>query len=515
VGTHTSIWVRLDAWRRKVTTPSPELVDVEYRRRAATLANVALALAILLAVSAAVSLFTSIAFPDPDVSLGFVGTAVIALAAVAFWVSLHLARQLRFERGAWCTILTIDLFLLALGIQFDERASVLALGFAVPVLCASIFLRVRGTIGVFVLSVLLTTVLLAVTEVSVVDAAFVLGIMLAVTALTVVVSLLRENDLAQVVRLRSLEQAQSRRLHGELELARKVQQAMLPDQLPELVGVDLAVFSEAAFEASGDFYDVFTLPGDTPTLGVVVCDVAGKGVASALVMSATRAAMRAEAERTDSLASVLAKVNDTLAASVPPELFVTACYLVYQPATRTLRFCSAGHPHPLRFSHVERAVEECESYGMPLGLVAGSEYEEHEVQLAPGDVVMLFTDGLVEALDTERSMYGFPRAAADFHTHASIDGTAASRLDGVLGSMRDFVAEADLEDDVTVVTMAVPIVIDLVDEPQLAFESSTGNGDDSGAHEVTGADGTPPMAPAAEPTNGEHQASGDSVWAGR
>ena len=463
--TRHSALARLDAWRRRQTEPSAALVDVEDRRRAAMLANVALALAVILSISTVVSLFTSTFFPDPDVSLGYDGTVVIAVAAAAFWLSLRLARQPAFERGAWCTIITIDAFLLALGLLFEEYASVLALGFAAPVLCATIFLRARGTIAVFVLSVMLTFVQLAVTSVSIVEAAFVVGIVIAVTALTVVVAVIREGDLAQVVRLRELENAQSKRLRGELELAKRVQQAMLPDQLPNVVGLDLAVFSEPAFEASGDFYDVFELDhlggASGPALGIVVCDVAGKGVASALVMSATRAALRAEAERSHSLAAVLAKVNETLAASIPPELFVTLCYAVFEPASRSLRYCSAGHPHPLRFSHHDGSVTELESYGMPLGLMPGSVYEEYSTELAPGDVVMLFTDGLVEALDGERSMYGFDRVLADFTSHASMTGSAASRLDAVLGSMRDFVANANLEDDVTIVTMVVPAVVDL------------------------------------------------------
>jgi serine phosphatase RsbU (regulator of sigma subunit) len=448
-----------------VTEPSPRLTDVEDRRRAAMLGNVALALTVILAVSTVVSLFTSTFFPDPDVSLGYDGTLVIAGAAVAFWASLRLARRPKFEQGAWGTIIVIDVFLLGLGLLFEERSTVLALGYAAPVLCASIFLRARGTIAVFLLSGVFGSLHLAVTHVTLVDAAFVVGIAFAVTALTVVVAVIREGDLAQVKRLRELENAERERLRGELELARRVQLAMLPDVLPIVPGLDLAVFSEPAFEASGDFYDVFELDhlGDAsgPALGIVVCDVAGKGVASALVMSATRAALRAEAERSNSLASVLAKVNETLAASIPAGLFVTLCYALFEPSSRTLRYCSAGHPHPLLWSQRDATVVELESFGMPLGLVAGSDYEEHSIHLGPGDAVMIFTDGLIEALDGERSMYGWDRTQADFTCHAAREATAAGQLEAVLTSMRAFVAGADLEDDVTVVTMMVPDVVDL------------------------------------------------------
>jgi serine phosphatase RsbU (regulator of sigma subunit) len=454
---------RLDEWRRRQTDPSPLIVDAEDRRRAAMLGNVALALSIILGISAVVSAFTTTAFPDPDVSLGWGGTAVIAATAVAFWIALRLARRPHFELGAWVTIVTIDAFLLVLGIIFPEHGAGLALGYAAPVVCATIFLRARGTFLVFVLSGILGSVHLVVTDVKAVDAAFIIGIMVAVTALTVVVAVIREDDLEQVVRLRHMELADAARLRGELELARRVQLAMLPDELPRVVGLDLAAFSEPAFEASGDFYDAFPVeqPDGGDAVALVVCDVAGKGVASALVMSATRAALRAAAERSPSPAVVLAKVNDTLVASVPAGLFVTLCYAIFEPSTWILRYASAGHPHPLHWSGRHRVVEELESYGMPLGLVAGSQYDERSIRLEPGDVVTMFTDGLVEALDGDRVMYGFDRGRADFAALAANPGTAAERLDGVLQAMRDFIAGERLHDDVTVVTLAIPDVVDI------------------------------------------------------
>jgi serine phosphatase RsbU (regulator of sigma subunit) len=454
---------RLDRWRQSQTRPSAGVRDAEARRRAGMLAHVALVLTLILGIAAVVSLFTSIAFPDPDVSLGFGGTAVIAVTAVAFGFALWLARQPRFELGAWATVITIDGFLCALSALFPDRAVALSPGYAAPVVCATIFLRARGTVIVFVLSAIVGTVVLIVSSAEVVEVSFVAGIMLAVTTLMVVVAILREQDLAQVVRLREMEHADAARLHGELELARRVQMAMMPDELPTIAGLDVAAFTEPAYEASGDFYDVFEVdgpPGQPPSLALVVCDVAGKGVASALVMSATRAALRAAAERSPSPSAVLAKVNDTLAASVPAGLFVTLCYAVYEPGSRLLRCASGGHPHPLHRGFDGR-VRELETYGMPLGLVAGSQYAEGSWRLEPGDVVALFTDGLVEALDAERAMYGFDRSREDFGHRAGGSESAAACLDGMLADMRAFVGGEGLHDDVTVVTLAVPVEVDL------------------------------------------------------
>ena len=462
-GGESSFITRLDELGRRFAAPSPSVVDEEERRRAVLLGNVALALTLILAVSSVVSLFTTIVFPDPDVSLGYRGTVVIALSALSFFVALQLGRRPRYEIGAWLTIATIDAFLFGLGLLYPEYGASLALGFAVPVICATVLLDARGTFVVFVASAVIGTVHLVLADLELVDMAFVMGIMLAVTALAVVIAIIREGDIAKVVRLRTLERADAERLRGELELARRVQLAMLPDQLPVAANLDLAVYSEPAYEASGDFYDVFELdpaPGSAvPQVAMVVCDVAGKGVAAALVMSATRAALRAQAERTVSPAAVLASVNATLVASLPAGLFVTLCYSVFDPATSTLTYSSAGHPHPLRWIAAERRVVELESYGMPLGLVDGSVYETASTRLEPGDAVIVFTDGLVEALDADREMYGFDRSLEDFTVLAREGGSAATRLDGVLRAMRAFIGEERLHDDVTIVTLVIPTAV--------------------------------------------------------
>lgn len=469
----------VNAWRRSITEPTAEIVDEQNRRRAATVANVSLALALILTVSAVISACTSILLPDPTQSLGFSGTLVVALTAATFWLCVYLARRRRFEIGAWLTILTIDAFLIAIALLYPDYGAAMAFGFAVPVVSATIFLRTRGTVAVLCLSGVLSLLTLVITNTTLFESAFVIGVMVAVTMLALMVALIREGDLEEVVRLRNLEQADSERLQGELALARSVQEAMLPDELPNMPGFDLASFSQAAFEASGDFYDVFAMDlddGTGPAIGIVVCDVAGKGVAAALIMAATRTALRAEAERSDSPATVLARVNETLAASLPPGLFATICFGIFEPTGATFRYASAGHPHPLHWSSGPRTVAELESYGMPLGLVAGSVYDEQLTTLAPGDCVMIFTDGLVEALDRDRAMYGFDRATLDFTRHAECDGTAATRLDGVVADMRTFIAEERLHDDVTIVTIARPdaIVDAIVDATTTEATVSTG-----------------------------------------
>jgi serine phosphatase RsbU (regulator of sigma subunit) len=423
------------------------------------LCTVTFGLALILTLGTAISLFTSWKFPNRSSSLGYGKTSVVAVAAVFFWVALWLSKHPRHVLGAWLTVVTIDGFLFALGWLFHGIAATLAIGFAVPVLCATIFLHARGTVAVFFMSAVLGTVYLVIAGPSVIQAAFIIAIMIVVTSLTVLVAYLREQDISGVRRLRELELRDAQRLHAELELASKVQRAMLPDHVPTTPGIDVAAFSESAFEASGDFYDLFhvgSMNGDDVALGIVVCDVAGKGVASALIMSAARAALRAEAERTPSPAAVLAKVNDVLAASVPAGLFVTLFYGIFEPVTSTLRFSSGGHPHPFRGSPTREGIDELESYGLPLGLMAGSEYEDRSVVLDPGDFLVVYSDGLVEALNGSGQMYGFDGARQCLASGAGQLAGAQDRLDRSLADMRRFADSEPLHDDVTLVTLQIP-----------------------------------------------------------
>jgi sigma-B regulation protein RsbU (phosphoserine phosphatase) len=196
-------------------------------------------------------------------------------------------------------------------------------------------------------------------------------------------------------------------------------------------------------------------------LGIVVCDVAGKGVSAALIMAATRAAIRAEVERSHSPARVLEKVNDLLAESLPSGLFVTTFYGIYDREEGILRYASAGHPHPFWWNGAQ--VSELENFGMPLGLVAGSEYQNVEAQLSPGEAIFIYTDGLVEALNPRREMYGFDTAQKNVEQYVKQPFSADDLVKFTLRDMDIFVEGEHQQDDVTIVVLRVkqpdPIVV--------------------------------------------------------
>jgi serine phosphatase RsbU (regulator of sigma subunit)/anti-sigma regulatory factor (Ser/Thr protein kinase) len=268
--------------------------------------------------------------------------------------------------------------------------------------------------------------------------------------------------IGQLVRQQEAEATTRQRFEHELEVARLIQQNFLPRELPDLPGWDVAACYRPAREVSGDFYDVIPLPDGR--VAFVVGDVTDKGVPAALVMSATRSVLRASAQRVIEPGAVLARVNEHLCPDMPEKMFVTCLYGVLDPASGRLRFANAGHDLP--YVNTADGVVELRARGMPLGLLPGMEYEEKEIVLAPGDSVLLHSDGIVESHDPNREMFGFPRLK---ETVAGAAGGQAL-IDHILAELEAFVGPAaEQEDDITMVTL-VRVADEVLAEFELASE---------------------------------------------
>jgi serine phosphatase RsbU (regulator of sigma subunit)/anti-sigma regulatory factor (Ser/Thr protein kinase) len=250
----------------------------------------------------------------------------------------------------------------------------------------------------------------------------------------------------QLVREQEAEAATRQRFEQELEVARLIQQNFLPKELPDLPGWQVAAYYRPAREVGGDFYDVIPLPDGR--VAFVVGDVTDKGVPAALVMSATRSILRASATRLVEPGVVLERVNEHLCPDMPAKMFVTCLYGVLDPETGLLRFANAGHDLP--YVKTAEGVIELRARGMPLGLMPGMAYEEKEAVLQPGDSVLLHSDGIVEAHDPEREMFGFPRLKE------TMGGVAGGQelIDRVMSELEAFTGPgAEQEDDITMVTL--------------------------------------------------------------
>jgi ketosteroid isomerase-like protein len=234
----------------------------------------------------------------------------------------------------------------------------------------------------------------------------------------------------------------------ELRMARTIQQASLPKELPTLEGWQITPYYRPAREVGGDFYDVFDL--QEARVGVVVGDATGKGMPAALVVSATSSMLRAVAQAlgSSSPGEVLGRVNETLFARIPPNMFVTCFYTILDPKSGSLTYANAGHDLPyLRRRGGE--AEELRARGMPLGLMPGMSYEEKEIELEAGEIALFYSDGLVEAHDPKGEMFSFPRLRALVAEH--VEGSLG---DFLLEELYFFVGEGwEQEDDITLLTL--------------------------------------------------------------
>src|SRR5215212_965465 len=247
----------------------------------------------------------------------------------------------------------------------------------------------------------------------------------------------------QKKKLQDLERAY---LQQELRMARDIQQALLPKDLPQPEGWEIISHYQPAREVGGDFYDFLELPNGR--LGIVVGDATGKGVPAALVMASARSMLLALAQAANSPGDVLRRVNDALATDIPPNMFVTCFYCILDPKSGSLRYANAGHDLP--YLHRSGDVEELRTRGMPLGLMPGMSYEEKEIVLEPRDSALFYSDGLVEAHNSEGVMFGFPRLQALVAEHAE----GEPLVDFLMEELYSFTGEGwDQEDDITLLTL--------------------------------------------------------------
>ena len=251
---------------------------------------------------------------------------------------------------------------------------------------------------------------------------------------------------AQQVRQQEADARDRQRLEQELQVARVIQQTLLPAQVPQLPGWQLNAHYQPARQVGGDCYDFLDLPGGR--LGLVIGDVTDKGVPAALVMATARAILRAAAERLVSPGEVLKRANDLLYPDIPPKMFVTCLYAVLDPDSGRLQYANAGHDLP--FHRTRDGIDEFKATGMPLGLMPNMTYEEKEIRLLPGESVLFYSDGLVEAHNPQREMFGLPRLRELIAAHPG----GAALIDFLLGKLEEFTgAEWEQEDDLTFVTL--------------------------------------------------------------
>jgi sigma-B regulation protein RsbU (phosphoserine phosphatase) len=244
-------------------------------------------------------------------------------------------------------------------------------------------------------------------------------------------------------------------MKNSLRLAKEVQKNLLPDRPPEFPGIELAGHSTPADETGGDYFDFFDLrPFGDERLAIAVGDVVGHGVAAALLMATARANLRARARPLGDLQPLFEGLNRLLAEDVRQGQFMTMLFLVYDPARRTARWINAGHHPPFHLEKVRGTVSERSSRNVPLGILPEWDFEpSEEIEFGPGDVLLLGTDGVWEAVNPQGEQFGSRRVARILQENAG--RSAEEILAALLGELEIFRDGVPFHDDVTVVVLRV------------------------------------------------------------
>ena len=255
-------------------------------------------------------------------------------------------------------------------------------------------------------------------------------------------------DLVRLYRM----MAERQRLEQELELARTFQALLLPRTTPSYPNVEFASFYRPALEVGGDYFDF--IPIDDHRIGIVVGDVSGKGIPGALVMASVRACLRAEARISDSPKRVLQRVNDEAARDTKEGVFITMTYGILNVETGRFRFCRAGHEPILCCQMMGEAVVQYLPEGIALGLIEGEHFgitAEQEIDLSAERNIVLYTDGVVEAMNGGREEYGEARFHQVIRDQAG--NPPARMVESVMANIEDFTRGLPQHDDITLVVI--------------------------------------------------------------
>ena len=238
-------------------------------------------------------------------------------------------------------------------------------------------------------------------------------------------------------------------LQNELNVASQMQQSILPKRFPKGAGYEVYASMKPARSVGGDFFDVMRLEGGL--LGLAVADVSDKGVPAALFMMSSRTLLKGAAIGLGKPSEVLGEVNNLLCEDNETAMFVTLIYAVYDPSTRMLTFANGGHNPPVLVDAEGNTKRLPLTGGVALGLVPDLEYAQTSITLSPGDHVVLYTDGVTEAMNEDEEEYGMARLEGLFAQ--STPSSAREVNDKVVGSVMEFAGDAAQSDDITCMTM--------------------------------------------------------------
>ena len=238
-------------------------------------------------------------------------------------------------------------------------------------------------------------------------------------------------------------------IERELNVARRIQKALLPKEIPPVEGFDIAGWSEPADQTGGDIFDLFATPSGE--VGFLLGDATGHGIGPALMISETRAAIRAVASDCNDLARILSVTNDLLVGDTEDGRFVTLLAGLIDGPARRIRYSSAGQGPTFLLRREGRRVDMLEPTGLPLGIMTGQQWPEVELQMEPDDLLLVVSDGILECVNPFNEMIGSDRFVAEVRKHH--DGTASEIVAVIAQLSEDFADGAPFRDDRTAIVI--------------------------------------------------------------
>jgi sigma-B regulation protein RsbU (phosphoserine phosphatase) len=360
----------------------------------------------------------------------------------------------RVPGDAWHTAVSLTLLLAALAIDASTGNEISAsLFYVAPVAYTAWFLGRKPAVGVALTAAVLWLLAQRLVGVTFSKPSILYWNVLAeaviYTLLAVVVSRLQSDRRRERALVGQLAEANAQ-LDREARAVGKLQRELLPQQLPSLPGYEWAIHYATSTRAGGDYYDV--LPLLDGRLGILIADATGHGAPAAVLMAMAKALLRAGAHTFASPDAALERLNTQLAAILPPGWFLTACFVILDPGSGTFEYSLAGHEPPvIAHAHDATSVRLAACGGPPLGPFARARFSAARSALAPGDTLVLYTDGVTETMDPAGRMFDASglQAALDDATPRPLSGV----LDGLVAALESHRGGAPMADDTTVVML--------------------------------------------------------------
>ena len=260
--------------------------------------------------------------------------------------------------------------------------------------------------------------------------------------------------------MRELKQSESRltdqaRLKKEMQLAQSIQQTLLPKEIPETEGFEIAARYDAAMEVGGDYYDFFYV--DENSLGFTVGDVSGKGIGGAFLMSIVRTALRLEARGQKDACEVLVRLNTTLLGEFKKGMYITLFYIILDSRRRSINYASAGHTPMVLYRAATDQIYRLNPKGFPIGLNVGEvklfkkSMQNERVSLNKGDLLLVYTDGITEAMNSKREGYGEERLLDAIRRYNTL--TTSEVADSLMADVKEFTGRMPQSDDITFIVV--------------------------------------------------------------